>query len=395
MTRRATAAGLVLALLATACGPVGSGGTGALPQSFSRGPIMGFGSIIVNNAHFDDQTAVVEGEDGELLSAQDDLHLGSTVALEADATSGTDAPPATAIRVLDDLTGSVTARFDPAYRQFTVMGQPVLVDATTFFDGIARGPAGLQVGDVVAVSALYEPVSGVYHATRVAPAPAGAGWVVRGAIGATDGSTFQIGGQSFQAQGVALPPGFAPGRLERVHVQAQRDGQGRWVVTALEDGVSVPPDGENGQLRGAVGAQLDETHAYVEGVLVDASTAAMHPSTYFLQPGSFVQVTGTMNAGTLVASRIDFRIVGEIFKGGGGQSDYGGNIFEIDGPITGPVDPGTLTFTMRGPTTVDASSATFEGGTAADLAAGRNVQVTGTLSGNGTRVAADTVTFVN
>jgi len=395
MTSRAIAAGLLLALLAAACGPVGSGGTGALPQGFSRGPIMGFGSIIVNNAHFDDATAIVEDEDGQSLSAQADLHLGSTVDLEAAVASGADTPPATSIRVLDDLTGPVTSRFDDAYGTFAVMGQPVQVDAGTFFDGIARGPGGLQVGAVVAVSALYEPIAGLYHATRVATAPAGTGFVVRGAVGASDGTTFQIGGQSFQARGVALPPGFAPGRLVRVHVQAQRDDQGRWIATAVEDGVSVPPDGQSGQLRGVVGAQVDETHVFVEGVPVDASTAALHPPAYVLAPGLFVQVTGTMDAGTLVASRIDFRIVGEVFKGGGGQSDYGGNVFEIDGPIVGPVDPDTLTFAMRGPTTVDASTATFQGGTAADLAEGRVVQVQGTLSDNGTRVLADTVTFVN
>jgi hypothetical protein len=387
--------GLLLSMLAAACGPVGSGGTGAA-EGFSQGPISGFGSIVVNNTHFDDTTALVQDEDGQPLSAEAGLHLGTTVALDATVPgSQGDTARATTIRVLADLVGPVTAALDPGTSQFTVMGQPVLVDGDSFFDGVA-GPAALVPGLGVRVSALYEPVAGLYHATRISPAMAGDALVVRGAVGALAGETFQIGDQLFVSPpGIARPAGFAPGRLVRVKVAPQRDAQERWVATTIEDGVIVPPSGRTGALRGAVGVQVDATHVFVEGVPVDASTAAFHPSSYALGPGALVQVTGTMNGGTLVASRLDFRTVLQVRVGGGDQSDYGGDAFEIDGAIIGAVDPTTLVFTMRGPTPIDASQADFVGGTAADLAVGRVVHVYGVLSLDGTSVLADTVTFVD
>jgi hypothetical protein len=253
----------------------------------------------------------------------------------------------------------------------------------------------VETGAVVQVSAMYDPVAGVYNATRVAPAASGAVFEVRGVVGPLAGTTFQIGTQLFEAQGVWLPAGFAPGMLVRVEVRGPADGADRWIVAAVEEGVSLPPDGESGVLRGAVGVQADATHVVVEGVPVDASTAAFHPSKATLAPGLLVQVTGTMNAGTLVASRVDFKVNTKLEVGAGQGSEYGGDAFEVDGAIEGPVDPETLVFTMRGPTTVDASEADFEGGTADDLAPGRVVQVYGILSDDGTTLVAETVTFVD
>ena len=94
----------------------------------------------------------------------------------------------------------------------------------------------------------------------------------------------------------------------------------------------------------------------------------------------------------LVATQVTFEAAddGADDEGGGGS---GGGGFEIGGAIVGPVDTVAHTFTMRGPTVVNYASATFSGGTAANLATGVKVEVRGNLSADGTQVLATNVKF--
>jgi hypothetical protein len=74
--RRLSIAVSICAALLAACGGggVGTGGTG----SFASGPITGFGSIIVNDVHYDESQARVEADDGSTRNP-DDLRLGMVV----------------------------------------------------------------------------------------------------------------------------------------------------------------------------------------------------------------------------------------------------------------------------------------------------------------------------
>jgi hypothetical protein len=383
------AAGALVAAVALVCGcgPVGSGGTGAPAgaalSGFSQGPINGFGSIIVNGVRFDDSNARVVDDDDNVLSASADLHLGTTVDVQA-ASAGSGAM--TQIRVHDDLVGPVTTAYDATSHRIEVLGEAVDVDATTFVDGIPGGLQGLATGTVVEVSALYDPVADLYHATRIGTRPGAAYYIVRGAVAAPAGGSFRIGSQVFDYGTLGLPAGFETGRIVRIRLDTAPSAQGHWQVSAIGNGVFVPPDGGTGDLRGTVGAVVDDSHAYVAGVLVDASMATRAPSDARLADGALVVVHGTMSGTELIASRIDFA-PGQPAAGTGGGSQYVTG-FQITGSILTPVDMVGHTFGLRGPTTVDYATASFTGGSAADLARDRKVTVHGSLSADGQRLVA-------
>jgi hypothetical protein len=385
-----------------ACGPVGSGGTGApvggaAASSFAQGPINGFGTILVDGVHYDDATALVVDDDGRVLSAQADLHLGSTVDVEGDPVAG-NVVTATLIRVHVDLVGPVTSVFDPTTHALGVLGQVVDVDpSTTFIDGIAGGLPGLARGDVVEVSSMYDAIAGVYHATRIAPRAGTTAFTVRGAVSALGAGSVQIGAQSFDYGTLASQGDFQAGQILRLTLSPQPTDLGHWTVTAIASGVTLPPDRRTGDLRGAVGKVIDAHHAFVAGVLVDASAARLVPADQALERGALVVAHGTMAGAVLVASRIDFPVPGYPSLGiddTGEQSRYA-TAFEIDGRILSTLDVKDQTFVMRGPTTVDWSHAAFLAGSAADLAEGRMVDVEGALSADGTRLVATSITIAN
>jgi hypothetical protein len=104
----------------------------------------------------------------------------------------------------------------------------------------------------------------------------------------------QIGSQLFDYGSLALPADFGVGRVIRMTVATTPSDQGHWVVTSIADGVSAPPDRHAGTLRGAIGRVIDERHAFVGGVLVDASAATFAPRGRFLAAGGLVEVRGRM-----------------------------------------------------------------------------------------------------
>jgi hypothetical protein len=384
------------ALLLAACGPVGSGGTGApagaAATRFAQGPVNGFGSILVDSVHYDDTTAKVVDDDGNPLSADADIHLGSTVNLEAVPGPGGEAT-ATVIRVYRDLVGPVSTPYDAATEVLGVLGQPVVVDpATTFVDGFTGGLGQLQPGAIVEVSSLYDPVTGLYHATRIAPRGAAAGFIIRGAIRALGAGSLEIGAQSFDYGSLAVPSDFQVGQVVRLALRPEPTDLGHWSIARVVHDSRLPADRSEGDVRGAVGKVIDGRHAFVGGVLIDASSAGFVPADHEFEQGALVQVHGTMAGAVLVATSVDFPVAGAPLVGGAtsGGSSYDSG-FEIRGALLSAAEPGSRTFTMRGPTTVDYTSARFLGGSAADLVQGATVDVVGAPSPDGSRLLASTI----
>src|SRR4249920_3398790 len=98
---RALAAGWVATLVIACGGGVGSGGTGA----FASGPITGFGSIVVEDIHFDESAARIDDDDGDDRQ-RSDLHLGTMVEVQSgEIRDG--AATASQVRIVSALIGSV------------------------------------------------------------------------------------------------------------------------------------------------------------------------------------------------------------------------------------------------------------------------------------------------
>ena len=389
---RALGALLVSMTLAVGCGGgdsgVGAGGTGA-PLSFSRGPISGFGSIIVNGVHFDDSTASVVDDDGNALSNLQSLRLGSVVDVQGGVVAA-GATTASTIHVHVDLVGPVTAAYSAATGRLSVLGQSVRVLTSTALDGFAGGAPAIPAGSVVAVSSLYDKATGVYVATRIDPAPAATQFAIRGAPTAIDTSadTFSIGATVFSYGSLAPPTTFATGELLRAVLGTTVDSQGRWVVTAFGQALPTLPDGRAGAVQGVVSSTTDSTHFVVNGVSVDASKATITPSGATIAVQSRVLVQGKIVSGVLVATSVQLNASNDDDDHDGA----GGGGFELEGAIV-TLDTAGQTLTMRGPTTVYYATATFSGGTAADLVVGKEIEVHGGLSPDGSQVIATQIEF--
>ena len=397
---RALCALATIAALATGCGGgtesgVGGGGTGS-PLSFSQGPITGFGSIIVNGVHFDDGSASVVDDDGNMLSNTQALRLGTVVDVQGSAISN-DVATASAIHVHVDLVGPVTAGYDAATGRIAVLGQPVRVLSTTALDGFSGGAASITAGSTVAVSSLVDTATGVYVATRIDPAPNAPRFAIRGVPSAVDTAahTFTIGGQVFAYGSLTPQSPFAAGELLRAVLATTQDNHGRWVVSAFGQAAAALPNGRRGGLQGVVSSTTDATHFVVGGVAVDASHAAITPAGTSIGVQSRVEVQGTIVGDVLVATAVEVDAAndGDDDGHGGGTGGNGDNgRFEIDGAILG-LDVVRQTLTMRGQTTVSYASATFSGGTVADLAVGKTIEVRGNLSADGSQVVATRIKF--
>jgi hypothetical protein len=371
-------AGAIGVALLVACGGggVGTGGTGA----FASGPITGFGSIIVNEVHYDDSLARVEADDGSARS-RDDLQLGMVVEVESDAVRD-NAAVAQSVRIVSERIGRVDA---VGSASLVVNGLTVRVNAGTVYDpALTAGLAGLPVGAVVEVYGFSTGATGEVVATRIEPRPGASRYKFRGTLSMLDtqARTFRIGSQVFihPAQ-IAGRDQLANGALLRILVEPQRDSQQRWLVTSINGGTRPPADGQDVKTNGLITLFTSLADFQVGAWRVDASAAEIDDGPLAL--GQRVKVEGFLRGGVLVASEV--RVVGQ-----DGDDDY-----ETKGRIVA-IDPVARVFQLngnRGRVGYARNDLVIEGGTLAMLAVGRRVSVSGELSADGTLLDARRIEF--
>ena len=155
--RTTLAAACAIALGLAGCGGGSGGGdnddgststtTGSSSESvFARGPVTGFGSVIVNGRRFATEDAVILFGDQSDVEAR--LHVGQIVEVKARRRNGL--LVAQSVRYEASLKGPITG-FDIDNNRFEVAGQPVkVVGATVFDDDNALDT--LALGDVVEIS---------------------------------------------------------------------------------------------------------------------------------------------------------------------------------------------------------------------------------------------------
>ena len=385
---RAAAAWLVAGLVAACGGGVDSGGTGVQPTSFASGPITGFGSVIVNAVHYDDRTATVRDGSGTARS-RDDLRLGMTIDVRgskiATDSTGNAVSTATSIVFSSEIVGPVTAN-DLVGRTLVVLAQTIDIGASTVFaESLAGGQAGIGVGSIVEVYGRLDVATGRYVATRVEAKPLGTRFSVRGIVAGLDtvARTFSLGALPISYAGVgSVPASLGNGRFIRVALGAVPGAGGVWPATALSDGAPAIEDHDEAKLEGRVSAFASPTAFSVNGTPVDARNAQVDGTGLGL--GAQVEVEGTIREGVLVATKVKVKNEGD--EGEGDEE------FEVRGPIV-TIDRVAKTFVVREVTVSYEGSVDFHGGTAADLAVGREVEARGRLSEDGTRLAAERIDF--
>lgn len=383
--RHALAVLASVALLLAACGGgggVGSGGTGG----YASGAIAGFGSVIVNDIVFDDSAADVR-DGSDTARARSELRLGMTVEVDSDAIVA-GAARASRIRFDSALVGPV-AGVDVAADRFTVLGQVVTVDETTVFDDRLAGRLSrLSPGARVEVYALYDAALQRYRASRVdllvGEPPA---YLVRGVASAVDrgARTLQIGSATFAYdRATGVPADLADGQFVRLSLPAAPPIGGRYEVTAFGTAVSGLPELDGVVIKGLVSRLASAASFAVDGRPVDASAAQFDGGTPAL--GLRVEVEGTMRGGVLRARTVRLKSDEQERSRG----------FDLRGPIESVGTTVPRSFVLRGLTVGTArADLRYEDGTAADLVAGRCVEVRALLAVTGASLEATRIKFAS
>ncbi len=175
-------------------GGIAAGGTGG--TGISQGPVSGFGSVYINGVKFNTDGATATTVEDSVGTGQAGLKLGmvATVEWEKDATTGK--YRAKSIKYSDDVQGPATVT---GATTLTVLGQSVIVDALTVFEGDGTTSltslADLPVGRVVEVSGL-EDNTGAIRATRIELKGVGAEYELKGIVSDSSGTTFTLGTQA-------------------------------------------------------------------------------------------------------------------------------------------------------------------------------------------------------
>lgn len=364
-------------------GGVGTEGTG----SFASGPVSGYGSIVVNDVHYDIAAgARIDDDDGQ-ASTEAALELGTMVQVRAGAVAvdaaGIARAVATAVRSVRALVGAVSA-VDVANAKLTVLGQTVAVSASTVFgDGWSNGPASIPVGQWVVVFGDYDSATGAVLATRIAPSPVLANAVLRVPVTSIDSAsrTFSVGSQTYSYAVVADAASLAVGKVVKLTLAAAPDAKGRWVVGNVQPPGDPAPDADDSvDLRGTVAQMTSPTRFIIDNRVIDAANARIDTQ---LRVGANVRVTGRIQNGTVVASRVE------------GVAAGGAQRFELLGAIAA-LDRAAHRFVVRA-TAVDwvDGLTVFDQGSADDLRLGRMVRVDGVLASDGQSLRATRIRFSN
>jgi len=143
-------------------------GGGISGTGISSGPITDFGSIVVNDVHFDVSAAAITVNGA--AATEDDLRLGQVVTVEFTGDTATGRATATKVTYTRDLAGPVEA-VDLATREVQVLGQWVAADRLLAASDDSDPTLDLDlehlsVDDTLEISGQFD-AEGMLHATRI------------------------------------------------------------------------------------------------------------------------------------------------------------------------------------------------------------------------------------
>jgi hypothetical protein len=371
---------VVTFLIAAGCGggisvaSVGSGGTG-YPAGTGSGVISGFGSLIVDGMRRNDSTATYMSEQGQGLAIAMPV-TGATVGQSVEYSYDNSGNMMSAL-VSPELVGSVAA---VGPNSLTVLGTSVLINNDPSLGPVTRlagyaSLAAVKVGDRVEVHGLLKiDNQGVVsvQATLIAQTPLATGVRLTGYVtqyNATAG-TFAIGSNLVKVGTATIAPGgTALANGELVTIWSSADPAGNTITANTIRVKWVSSTGQNATVSGAIANLTSGAIFQIGSLIVDASKAVIAPSGTALGAGQYVVVVGTIDAGSNKLMATDVTVFTAATP----------TEVELHGTVANFVSSSSLT--VRG-VVVDASAATFTGGTVSQLANGVFVEVHGTVTNN-------------
>lgn len=376
---------VVTLLIAAACGGggstsvagVGSGGTGI-------GVTTGFGSLIVDGVRHNDSAASYRSEQEQgpaIAMASTGATVGQSVEFSYDGSGDM-----MSALVSPELVGAVTAI---GSNSVTVLGTSVLINNVATLGPVTRfvGYASLEsikVGDRIEVHGLLKADSlGAVslQATLIVQQPSAIGVRLTGYVAqynATAG-TFVIGSNVVNVGSATISPaGTALANGELVTLWSNTAPVGNTIAASTIRIKWPAGTSQNVTVSGAISNFTSATSFQIRNLVVDASKAAIAPSGATLGADKYVVMVGSFDASSnkLTATSVT------VFTAAAPTT------VELHGTVANFVSASS--FTVRG-VVVDASGATFTGGTAAQLANGVFVEVHGTVTNNVVRVSTVTI----
>jgi Domain of unknown function (DUF5666) len=367
------ACGLFVVALMAACGGVGADGTGPSGSdnnTVNVGVATGIDetSVTVGGVSYERSSASVTDGFGQKMSA-DELRLGMWLEVSGFVDEASGAATAQTIRVRPAARGVVSA-VDGGGLTVTVLQSTARYDnAATVIEG-ADSAAAIAAGDVVEVHGPLGVGSGTVEASRIERLSIAVRKPVelRGRVSNIDTAarTLTVGRQAvhYDAAALTLRQALANGQVVRVSSLAAPVAGQPWNVERMTSDQPLP---DNLGFVYAEGVTTDWATGPIftlEGVPVNATNA--NNKGVVTNNGQRVAVIGSLVAGTLNAKSVARSLPGQavVFVLSAVVADY----------------QSIADFRVRG-VTIDATSAVFVGGASTELANGRRVKVTGSVSG--------------
>jgi hypothetical protein len=309
-----------LALAATVVAACGGSGTetagidrgGVTTPVSVVGPITGFGSIVVNDVHYnvDKASIVVDGNPATVS----DLALGQVVTVVGEREASGSMGTATQVLYKTNVRGQISG-LDSAASQITVLDQTVIAGSSTVFDlsGVPDSFDSLRVGDLVAVSGFVS-AHGAIQATRIQSVMASNGLLAFGVVSNLDKALlrFNLGALVVDYSQAALIEGFAsggPSNGDNVLVRGTSAAPSGVLLASEvrrseDEGTQV---GNQAEVEGLITRFASATDFDVgrRPVTTTAATTYQGGSVSALALNVKVEVDGTANSsGVIVAKRI-------------------------------------------------------------------------------------------
>jgi hypothetical protein len=190
----------------------------------------------------------------------------------------------------------------------TVLGVDIIAERIgTVFDGVSFD--ALLVGDLIKVSGFVENGARL-RATRIEKQSTEE-VAVEGAVSGLSGTTFTLNTLLVEFGNADLSgvPGGSITEGMLVKVRGSLNGS-TIVADRVEQEYDVSDDFDDGDevsLQGAISNLVDRGHFDVNGVAVDATSAALEPAGLVLADGVVVEVEGRWNGSVLVAKEVTAR----------------------------------------------------------------------------------------
>lgn len=303
-----------IALTIAGCGGGGSGSSSSSSTGddgsteVTSGSISAFGSIVVNGRRLEiDGPNVSIEQDGD-DRAEGELALGMMVRVSDD-------DDRREVEIDEAVRGPVD-EIGVDGRRLTVVGQTVLIDAATVFDGADSEPGNLSPGDIVEIYGLRDDADAI-RASHIEKEDDDDDYTVTGTVANHDPDAlrFEIGGLTVDYQSAELDDLSGDnwnGLLVEVEDETRSYSAGDDELVATEVEREAPAGARPGQRieieRMVTAVNDDGTFRVSGGLLVRAGSATYRIGTAAdLVVGARVEVEGVLlSDGSLQATRIKF-----------------------------------------------------------------------------------------